>query len=168
MKNRGRRFVGFFIIFVFLLSLPNSYALALASSKEGKAQDSVAADFKLDSISGKTVHLKELRGKNLVLLFFATWCPYCQKKIKSMTKNQEAYKKDGVEIVLIDVGESARQVGSFASKDKISFDILLDIDSNTAMDYDVRGVPTFVLVSKEGKVLFFDNEMPSNYKSIFK
>jgi len=168
MKNRGKKFIGFFIIFVFLLSMPNPSALALASAKEEKAQDDMAADFKLDTASGKTVHLKELRGKDLVLLFFATWCPYCQKKIKNMTKNQETYKKDGVEIILIDVGESARQVSSFASKEKVPFDILLDMDSKTAMEYDVRGVPTFVLVSKEGKILYFDNEMPSNYKKIFK
>lgn len=168
MKNKGRRFIGFLIIFSFLVSLSNSSALAFVSVKDEKVQDDMAADFKLDTASGKTVHLKELRGKNLVLLFFATWCSYCQKKIKSMTKNRETYEKDGIEIILIDVGESARQVGSFASKEKISFDILLDMDSKTAMDYDIRGVPTFVLVSKEGKVLYFDNEMPSNYKSIFK
>ncbi len=151
------------VLLLFLFSI-NAFASA-SMPKEGVG--TLASDFTLSSISDKTVSLNDFKGKNVILFFFTTWCPWCRKKFPDLEKNQEKYKKDGIELVVIDAGESRAKVASFASKIGTSFDILLDRDMNVADDYGVVGVPSFVLISDEGYVLYKDNDLPDDYNKIF-
>ncbi|HAJ57751.1 MAG TPA: thiol-disulfide oxidoreductase [Candidatus Omnitrophica bacterium] len=155
----------FIVLLSFLfLSAPAVHAYSSVDKAAGLGQ---SPDFSLSTVSGKTVSLEDSRGKNVVLFFFTTWCPWCRKKFPELVKNQERYKNDGVELIIIDAGESRAKVLSFVQKQGIPFDILLDVDMKVSEDYDIVGIPAFVLISEDGRILYRDNDMPDNYKKIF-
>ena len=167
MKDAVKRIIGLVVLSTVLVSLPDIYASAIVPSAGKRSDQEVTApDFQLETIQGKTVSLKDYKGQGVMLFFFATWCPWCRKKINSFIKDYEQYKRENMAILVIDVGESQRKVESFATKEGVPFDILLDINMKTAEAYDVVGVPTFILVSGEGKIVFEGNEIPENYKSL--
>ena len=142
-------------------------AYAMTGDGRGEAaQKAPAPDFALTSVSGKTVSLKDFKGKNVILFFFATWCPYCREKIPGLTQNYALYQSQWIDVVLIDAGESQQKVESFAKKQGLSFDILLDKDSKVSESYGVMGIPTFVLINKEGMIVDEDNELPGNYQDL--
>ena len=136
----------------------------LHSKSESKM---TAPDFSLSTVAGKTVVLKDLRGnKSAILFFFTTWCPYCLQKLPMLAREYENYQSEGIELLAIDVGESKAKVASFSNREHLPFDILLDEDMKVSGDFDVLGVPTVVLVSKDGVVLYEGNDLPHNYKEL--
>jgi len=139
---------------------------AYASLGQKNSTQAIAPDFSLPTIAGKTVALKDLKGKGTILFFFTTWCPYCRQKLPLLAKQSEKYQSEGFEILATDVGESKAKVSSFATKEHLPFDILLDVDMKVSEAYGVLGVPTFILISKGGLVVYEGNEMPSNYQEL--
>ncbi len=139
---------------------------AYASLGQKNQAQTIAPDFSLETIAGKTVVLKDLKGKGVILFFFTTWCPYCRQKLPLLAKQYQKYQSDGLELLVTDVGESRAKVSSFATKEQLPFDILLDVDMKASEAYGVLGVPTFILISKDGLVAYEGNEMPSNYQEL--
>lgn len=122
-----------------------------AVSVEEKGQ---ASDFTLDNLDGSKVSLLDLRKEKPVLLvFWATWCPFCIEEISVLNKMVDKYK-DKVGIVGIDIKENADKVKSFAQKKEIKYNILLDSTGSVAQKYGVLGIPTNVLIGKDGKILY--------------
>lgn len=125
------------------------------------AREMPAPDFKLEDLSGTTVELKSFKGKRPVLLFFwTTWCPYCQRELKVLNTRLENLEKTGVELIAIDVGEPASRVNRVVKNYNLAFKVFLDEDSSVANSYGILGVPTFVLVDKKGYISFVDNYFP--------
>ncbi|MBP7215966.1 MAG: TlpA family protein disulfide reductase [Candidatus Omnitrophica bacterium] len=127
-----------------------------------------APDFSLQDTRQDNVTLSEYKNKNPVLLFFwTTWCPFCQKEIRNLNSQYGSLVKDGFEVIAINVGERADVVESFISSFYLSFRVLLDKDTAVATQYGILGVPTYVLVDKEGKIIFKDNYFPQEeYKAL--
>ncbi|MFH1691584.1 MAG: TlpA disulfide reductase family protein [Candidatus Omnitrophota bacterium] len=123
-----------------------------------------AADFSLASLDqDRNFTLKDYKGKPMIMFFFTTWCPYCVKKLPELAKNKNTYKKQQIQMVVVNVGESRRKVQSFVDSKNLSLDILLDENSKTATRYGVVGVPTYVLVDSNGIVRYKGNDLPRNY-----
>ena len=161
MKTLGFKFLGVLLLAVMILSTQEAIASASRKTKEDKSLSAPA--FSLKTLHGQTCDSQSLEGKKAILFFFTTWCPYCVEKIPMLSKNKSFYQEQGIELLAIDVSESEAKVSSFATKQKIDFDILLDTTGNTSREYGVIGVPTFVLVSKDGNIVYHDNDLPRNY-----
>lgn len=112
-----------------------------------------APDFVLEDINGKKVKLSDYKGKLILLVFSTTWCPYCRAEIPHFKKLYSQYKGKEFEIFNIDIQESKRKVASFAEKYELPYKVLLDSDGKVAYTYGVRGVPTKILISKDGIIL---------------
>lgn len=154
-------------VFCLSFSFSSREAYASASLKGGGArQHSMAPDFTLGTVSGKTIALKDFKGKGIILFFFTTWCPYCREKMPELARDYKTYQSQGIELLAIDAGESKSKVSSFAVKEDLPFDILLDAKTDVADSFGVLGIPTFVLISKEGKVVYFGNDLPSHYATL--
>ncbi len=129
------------------------------SSKEEKGdikEQSIvetAPDFVLEDLEGKKVKLSDYKGKVVLLVFSTTWCPYCRTEIPHLKKMYSQYKERGFEVINIDIQESKKKVSSFAAKHELPYKVLLDADGEVARLYGVKGVPTKVLIGKEGKIL---------------
>lgn len=146
----------FFFTFVFLISLAsgcNAYDKALLPEAS-----SYAPDFKLNDISGNQVSLSDFRDKKAVLLiFWTTWCPYCRVALRSLREDQQELKGSGIELLTINVNESAHKAGNFIRGLGADFTVLLDLDAQVSNSYGLLGVPTYFVISKTGRVVFNSN-----------
>lgn len=114
-----------------------------------------ALTFSLKHLDGNTVALKDLKGKPLLLVFWASWCDACKEDIPLLQKLLEA-KKDqlaqlNVYAIAID-GEKEKRVQKVVKKYKITLPVLLDEKERLARKYGVQMVPTVFLITGDGLV----------------
>jgi len=111
-----------------------------------------APDFTLQDLAGQTVSLSSLRGKVVYIDFWATWCGPCRAALPGLQDLTDKLRDQGLEVVTIDQGESLDQVRSFIERKKYSFRVLLDPGNAVGNTYGVHGLPTSVLVDRNGIV----------------
>ena len=112
-----------------------------------------APDFVLTDLNGQKFRLSDHKGKRPVLLIFsATWCTYCIAEIPHFKSLYASYAKQGLEIVNIDIQESKTKVAKFAADNKLPYTVVLDTDGTVSGIYEVQGVPSMVLVDKNGMI----------------
>lgn len=128
----------------------------------------LAQDFTLSDIQQNTITLSSYRGKQPVILFFwTTWCPFCRRELKELNSRYLTLVKEGWEVLAIDVGEPLNKVVNFIKGYELGFKVLLDKDTTVAYDYDILGVPTYIIVDKAGNVVFVDHYFPyTEYKNL--
>lgn len=112
-----------------------------------------APDFTLKDVAGNEVKLSDYQGKVVLLVFSTTWCSYCRAEVPHLKKLYAKYQSKGLVLLNIDIQESQKKVASFVAKNKISYPVLLDEDGKVSLAYGIQGVPTTVLINKEGIIL---------------
>jgi peroxiredoxin len=112
-----------------------------------------APDFSLKDIDGRNFKLSAKKGNPVLLIFTTTWCPSCRSEIPHYKSIHETYSQRGLEIVNIDAEEPKARVSRFAAKYRIPYRVLLDETGKVAGAYDIVGIPTMVLINKDGKIL---------------
>ena len=145
------------LMFTFLsLSLFALGSDALNNKSSAKTDVRLAApvspDLSLKDLSGKTRSLKDYRGKVVLLYFTTTWCPYCKKDIPGLKKLYSSLKGKDFEMLAVYINESPKKVASFVSKYALPYPVLLDSEATAARSYGIRGVPTRILVRKDGTI----------------
>jgi len=120
-----------------------------------------APDFSLQDLNKNTVELKDFKNKKPVLLFFwTTWCPFCLKELKALNNSLFDLSKKGVELLAINTSERENNAKRVAKNYNLVFRVFLDEDGSVADAFGVYGVPTFVLIDKNGFIVFSDNSFP--------
>ncbi len=126
-----------------------------------------APDFTLNNLVDKNLSLNEVRdNKKAIMFFWATWCPHCREALKDINRRADEFEKNGVKIILIDVGEPKASVERYVKSNKIILDSLLDVDSTAAETYQVVGLPTFFYVGEDGIVKDSGHELFENYLEV--
>jgi len=111
-----------------------------------------APDFKLTNLEGKEVTLASLKGKVVLLDFWATWCGPCKAAMPTIQKISEDYK--GKDVVVLGVNtweQKADAAKEYIAKKKYTYGCLLKGDE-LAKAYGISGIPTLVILGKDGKV----------------
>ena len=110
-----------------------------------------APDFKLEDLNGSWVSLKSLRGKTVLLDFWATWCGPCLRAMPHLQKIHEELGDRGVAVVGInaETGERARR---YMNKKGYTFTSLVDAGHQVSELYQIRGLPTTVIIDENGVV----------------
>jgi peroxiredoxin len=83
-----------------------------------------------------------------------------------LAAERQKMKEEKIELLLIDAGESKAKVKAFIERQQLSFTVLLDVNTLVAESYGVVGVPTFVLISADGDIVWMGNELPDNYRKL--
>ena len=109
-------------------------------------------DFALQNLEGSNVRLKELRGKLIVLDFWASWCRPCQKELSDVQKLYGELASKGVIFIGVD-DEDADTVKNFVKANGYNFPMLLDSKQTVHQLYDVRWAPTTVVINRKGKIV---------------
>jgi len=130
-------------------------ALIHGCGDEQKGNDASSArhapHFALKSLKGNTLNLEDLRGKVVLLNFFATWCPPCRQEIPDFVRLYEKFKDKGLEIVGIALDmQGAAVLTPFVKHFKISYPVLLGT-RKVVMDYGgIEGIPTTFFIDRDG------------------
>ena len=123
------------------------------STSTNGSLNKVAADFTLKDLKGNTITLSSLKGKNVLLNFWATWCPPCRGEMPDIQKLYSQTKDSDLVILAVDIGEDTKTVQDFITKNNYEFNILLDSDKAVATNYNISSIPTSFFINKEGKII---------------
>lgn len=107
----------------------------------------------LADIRGVEHSLEQYRGKVVVVNFWATWCPPCVEELPSLENAWQRYRQQGL-VVLAVSGEESDVVTSFLERlpSDITFPVLIDGDMKSGNRWQIRGLPTTVVVDRSGDV----------------
>ncbi len=104
---------------------------------------------------GENLKLSSLRGKPVIVNFWATWCAPCRAEFPLFQSKYEKYRESlGLGILAVDMqdDEGAQAAQKFADQMNVTFPILLDVDASAESGYQVRGLPTTVFIDRNGIV----------------
>jgi len=125
------------------------------------------SDLILNDLKSKPVNLSALTGKPAILFFWTTWCPYCRAELKVLNKMYPQMEEEGLAIFAIDVGEAGYKVERFLKDNPLlNINILLDPEGKAAEKYGLNGVPTYIFINKDGKVVSLEHSLPADYKNL--
>jgi peroxiredoxin len=132
-------------------------APALAGAGELKALKGplTAGDFVARDLAGRAVKFGELRGKVVLLNFWATWCPPCRKEMPAMERLHQRYKDRGLVVLALSQDQaSSQEVRAFVDDLELTFPVWHDRDGLVGRQYSIRGVPTSYLIGRDGRIAY--------------
>lgn len=124
-----------------------------------KMIDEDAPDFTLLNLDGREVKLSSLRGKTVVLDFWATWCGPCKASFPGMQRAVNHFK-DNADVVFLFIdtwendGDKEKNAADFISSHEYTFEVLMDNDSKVVSQFGVRGIPTKFVIGPDGRIRF--------------
>jgi len=124
-------------------------ALAKLEADDAARQN---ADFMLTDFQGKSWHLRDLKGKVVLVNFWATWCPPCRKEMPDLQALYDKYRDQGLVVLAISDEETAK-VSPFISERKFTYPILLDAGRKVNDAFVVEGIPKSFVYDREGKLV---------------
>jgi len=111
-----------------------------------------APDFTLALLDGGTLRLSDLRGRWVVLNFWASWCPPCREEMPGLQRAYEDFRERGVAFVGVAMADSLPDARSFAREVGITYPVGLDETGEIALAYQVLALPITVFIDPEGRV----------------
>jgi len=137
-----------------LLQLILAIALTLFNASPNNQIGKKATEFSLPAVNGETVALQSLRGKVVLLNFWATWCGPCRQELPELARVQEKYRQRGLTVVAVTVDNDVENVRSFLKKYDIKLQALWDKKKKVADAYVVEKMPSSYLIDRNGIVRF--------------
>ena len=119
---------------------------------EAEERERASADLTLPDLSGKPWTLSALRGRVVLVNFWATWCPPCRKEIPDLSALYRQFEKQGF-VVLAISDEPADKVAPFVEQQHMPYPVLLDAGSKVHKLFSVEGIPKSFVYDREGKLV---------------
>jgi peroxiredoxin len=113
-----------------------------------------APEFSLPSLKGDTVALSSLRGKVVLIDFWAQWCEPCKKELPQLDQLAKQYAAKGVVIVAVNIDKQRDNAERMVKQLGVSLPVLLDPAGSVAGSYDLPKMPTSFVVDKKGIVRY--------------
>lgn len=114
-----------------------------------------APDFELQTVDGTTIKLSSLKGKKVILNFWATWCPPCRQEMPDMEKFYTENEKSGIEILAVNLTETEKSrtdVPAFMRANGITFPVGLDEKGSVGNLYKVSSIPASFIIDSNGVI----------------
>jgi peroxiredoxin len=163
MRTRHAIALLLFLLCGAALAGPDRVGGTAASTPAGGPGAESPPDFTLPALDGQPVALNQFLGKKPVLLvFWATWCPECKAAIPEINALHGGPLSGKLQVLGLDFRESREKVAAFAKSRDIRYPVLLDEKGKVARAYGVVGIPTYVLIGRDGKVLYREHVLPGD------
>ncbi|MBI5597189.1 MAG: TlpA family protein disulfide reductase [Elusimicrobia bacterium] len=131
-------------VLAFLLSRPDA---------GGPVVGSLAPEFRLTDLSGRTVTLADYRGKVVLLDFWATWCSSCESEVPGLKALDDRFKGADFALLAASVDEAGPEVVARYAADKALTYRILFADEATSKAYRIFGLPSKFLIGRDGKLV---------------
>lgn len=131
-------------------------ALCIGFASPGLAKPSHAAapDFTLKSQKGDNLKLSELRGKVILINFWASWCGPCRQEMPVLNELYQHYRSLDFTVLGVNVEQNSDNAESLLKEIPVSFPILFDNHNQVSKLYNVKGMPSTVIVDRDGNVRY--------------
>jgi thiol-disulfide isomerase/thioredoxin len=111
------------------------------------------ADFSVTDLDGKVITSQALRGKVVLVNFWATWCPPCRAEIPDLIKLQQKYKEDLVVLGISEDEGTVDEVRAFVAEHKVNYFVAITTPELAKVFRGVAALPTTFVIDREGKVV---------------
>ncbi|QHJ70929.1 thiol-disulfide oxidoreductase ResA [Planococcus halotolerans] len=111
-----------------------------------------APDFALTDLNGERQQLSDYKGQGVFVNFWGTWCKPCEKEFPLMEKQYQVYKEKGVQILAVNIAQSDYEVEQYAERKNLTFPIVIDKNKSVMEAYNIRPLPTTILVNPDGEI----------------
>ena len=150
------------LLFAATANQKNSDETAEKASMKVARIGEISPDWQLKNLKGNDVQLSEFRGQPVILVFWATWCPYCKKLLPGIQRLHQKYADQGLKIIAVNIREDWKP-HVYWRNHEYTFDAVLEGDE-VAKLYGISGTPGLVFLDPQGKYLtrqsFSDPEHP--------
>ncbi len=138
---------------ILLLSLCLVLILSLPYCARKSKDPAATPDFALETLEGRKVVLSELKGKVVLLDFWATWCGPCKESVPHLTQLYKTYQERGLELIGMSTDREGdvEIVRRFVKSMNIPYPIVMTPD-DVARKYKVTGLPTTILIDRKGNI----------------
>lgn len=134
------------------------YTLQLVSRLDAvraTAPGALATDINAAMPDGKMLALSSLRGKYVLLDFWASWCGPCAMEAPVIDRVARRYEKRGLVVMGVNVDDGAEVIKAYASQKGLSYPMVMDIGKQASLKYSVDKLPSLVVIDRQGNVLAF-------------
>ncbi len=111
-----------------------------------------APHFVAKTLDGERLTSESLKGKVVLIEFWATWCPYCKKDEAALETVTTEFAKDGLVVLAVDMGEPRRKVKKYLATAPRSSKVVLAEDTTLAAICEAKSYPLYVLIDREGNI----------------
>ncbi len=108
----------------------------------------------LHTLDGKTVTTADLKGKVVLLDFWASWCIPCRKSFPEVDKLSKDFEQKGLTVIAVSVDEQRKNAESFLSQFPHTMIIALDDKGTAAQAFDLQGMPSSLIVDRAGHIRY--------------
>jgi cytochrome c biogenesis protein CcmG/thiol:disulfide interchange protein DsbE len=151
VKRKGFQFVAL-LAFAFIVALLGLVGWGLVRAQSGQVQSGQAPDFVLTTFDNRQVALKDLRGKVVVLNFWASWCLPCRVEAPYLERTWQKYKDRGVVFIGADYVDTEPKALEYIKEFDITYLNGPDLGTRMSQAYRIKGVPETFYIAKNGEL----------------
>lgn len=115
-----------------------------------------APELRKEDLAGRSVALSDLRGRVVLIDFWATWCAPCHLQQKILAPLYQEYRERGAEFLAVSLGEDAATVREFVERQPFAYPVLLDPTDELTARLGIQALPTLMIIDRAGRVAYFE------------
>lgn len=138
--------------YTFLIVLLSVMGWKLAKAQNGPIEEGLAPDFTLTSFGGDELTLSDLRGKVVVINFWASWCPPCREEAAYLEDSWRKYKDQDVIFIGVNYADTEKEALEYIAEFDITYFNGPDLGTRIAQQFNLLGVPETFYIAKNGEL----------------
>ena len=143
---------GRLLAFSLLIGLLSLSAWGLVRANSGPVESGPAPDFTLTSFDKRTLTLNQLRGRVVIINFWASWCPPCREEAAYLEQTWRKYQDQGVVFIGVDWVDTQKEALAYMKEFDLTYFNGPDLGTRIAEAYRIKGVPETFFVAKNGEL----------------
>jgi cytochrome c biogenesis protein CcmG/thiol:disulfide interchange protein DsbE len=148
----GRTNFGTVLAFSAILALLGLVGWGLVNARKGPVDRGMAPDFSLTGFDGRTVTLSTLRGKVVIVNFWASWCLPCREEAAYLENTWRKYKDQGVVFIGVDYVDTEKEALAYIKEFDITYLNGPDLQTRISQAYKIKGVPETYFIARNGEL----------------